>query len=231
MEKDMFSSDVKRMYQIIGILFVIVGMIFSLTGGVGLVRQQVAKGSMCETEAIVTVRYPEGTQVEYMAGGSTYRTILHYSSDFLHVGDSITIYYQPEDPEQVRLGEPVIFYVSLFLGLVLLLIGMTAGYYYTKLKRKRQILVDQGKKVYAQVIRVEYDYRYERDYTYARKLVCQYDTPGEPARIFESEPVWAGDPEQLIGKELAVYIDRRNAANYYVDTSAVAFDHGIRVRL
>ncbi len=217
----MFSIEANGLFKVAGKLFIIVGIIFFIVGGSGYISQLAAKKSMCTAEATIISRYLERTEVEYAAEGHVYRTILNYSSDFHRAGDTMTIYYQPGNPEEVRLGEPAIFLVFTFMGAVALGVGIFAKRRYANIVTKRKYLIENGVKLYARIIRIEYDYRYERSHTYAKKLVCQYDSPDGSVHIFASEPIWTDMSENLIGNEVAVYAERGNYDSYYVDLSFI----------
>jgi len=225
----MISSDDNRLYKRVGWIFITVGIIFCTVGGAGYAGQLFVRKSMCPAEAVVTARYPGGTEVEYSANGQIYRSVLNYSSDFLREGDTLTVYYQADHPEETAFGEPVIFLVFIITGLVVLLTGVFAGRRYAGMQQKHQYLMKNGQKLYAEIIRVDSDYRYQRSYAYAKKIICQYHSPDGKIHIFESEPIWLDLPSGLIGKKAAVYVERGNDANYFVDLSFITSDVEIHI--
>lgn len=225
----MISSDANRLYKRVGWIFITVGIIFCTVGGAGYVGQLFARKSMCPAEAVVTARYPGGTEVEYSANGRMYRSILNYSSDFLREGDTVMIYYQAGHPEKTAFGEPVIFLVFIIVGLIVLLTGIFAGRRYAGMQRRHRYLMENGQKLYAEIIRVDSDYRYQRSRAYAKKIICQYNSPDGRIHVFESEPIWLDLSSDLIGKEASVYVERENYNNYFVDLSFITSDVEIHI--
>lgn len=225
----MISSDTNRLYKRVEWIFIAVGIIFCITGGIGYTSQLFIRKSMCPAEAVVTARYPGETEVEYSVNGQMYRSMLNYSSDFLYEGDTLRIYYQADHPEKTAFGESVVFLVFTIMGLVVLLTGIFAGRRYAKIQQKKQYLMKNGQKLYAEIIRVDSDYRYQREYTYAKKIICQYDSPDGRIHVFESDPVWLNISSDLIGKEAAVYVERGNYNNYFVDLSFITSDIEIHI--
>ncbi len=226
----MLSSGTNRISKIVGILFIAVGIIFCGVGGGGYIRHMAVKQSMCEAEATITAKYPNGTEVEYLVDNEVYTARLNYSSDFFFVGDKLTIYYQEGNPGRIEFANPILFYLFFIIGSIIFIVGICAVIVYRKKNRKRKYLMQNGQKLYARIIRIECDYRYQRNYTYARKLICEYDSPEGTAHIFVSDPIWADLSENIAGNEIAVYIESGNFENYYVDLSSIPASMEIHIR-
>ena len=215
----MFRSEADRLYQNAGIILVIVGVIFSLAGGLGFFGQMRMKRSMRSAQATITAVYSDKTEVQYFADGQAYTVQLNYCSDLKRPGDIMTIYYQPGHPEEANIGESGIFVIFFIIGMVVLIAGCASVQRYKKINRKRRYLLAHGQKIFAKIIRIESDYRYERTHSYARRLICQYNSPDGDIHIFKSDPVWMDFPDGMIGDEAPINVERGKYDNYFVDVS------------
>lgn len=122
-----------------------------------------------------------------------------------------------------------LFLVFLLIGPLLLLTGILLKWRYRTIMRKRQDLIENGQKLYARVVQVKCDYRYQRAHSYAKKLICRYTAPDEGEYTFISGPIWTNAPEELIGKMVPVYIRRGEPDHYHVDIRTVS--PGLEIRI
>lgn len=225
----MSGSGAYGLYKTAGMLFIAAGIIFCVIGAGGYASQVMVRRTMNAANAVVTAIYPEGTQVEYSVEGQQYVAVLNYSSDMLHLGDVIRVFYPEGHPEDPRLGESVVFLAFLFLGAVFLAAGTLSWRRWANMEKRRKYLMQNGHKLYARIADVKYDFRYKRGYTYARRLVCQHEMPEGEILTFISDPAWTDSWEGLIGNEVAVYVERGNYGNYYVDLSFLASSAEINI--
>jgi len=219
----------RQIYQI-GIIFFLVGVIFIAIGGGGLENQLRTRKSSQSTMATITAMHSNWTEVEYKVEGKTYTANMNYTSSAHYIGDTITVYFKPEQPEKVFLNIPVFYLMFLIPGLILMIISIVLLMHYTRRTKRKKYLLENGQCIYAEIIGLENNYHLKRNNFYAKTLVCQYQAPDGTIHIFESDPVWFNFSNNMKSDVAAVYVEYGNFDQYYVDLSSVVENVVVHVK-
>ena len=172
-------------------------------------------------------------------GGSTYAPELTYTVDtneytFIasygtnppshSIGEEVLIYYDPECPDQAKLGGFLpVYLVSLIMGgigLVFVIVGGSMFLVYTKRKKDIGALLQQGHRVSSTVTRIQQDMAYNMNGKHPYRIYTTITPPGESApREVHSDILWKNpEPAVQVGGTIEVYIDMGNTKRYYIDT-------------
>lgn len=149
-----------------------------------------------------------------------------FSSIFLAIGVIFLLvglgwlytYYQQTTSESD--DEWIGIVVFVFMGLVFSAIGGGILYYQAKQKARRDLLKSTGRKLRGIVSNTYYDtsitFRSGNRVQHPLIVECVAEQGGKK-QTFKSENVW-GDTPFEVGKEITIYVDTRDARNYWVDT-------------
>jgi len=216
------------------------GAIFlSVFGGVGLVllilglvfwgSQTSFRASAVKTTAtIVSIggggRYSSVT-VAFEAGGETYTGQLGYYSSFMRVGDSVSVYYNPDNPMDFKADTWLLPILFTSLGAFFLLLGLVFFFAFGGAARGGKRLTETGYRINAKIVRVDWQVYINVNGRHPWRIFCEgYDAESGGQRQFKSEYLWE-DPSYVLEekqiKTLPVYLDSRKRKRYYVDVSAL----------
>lgn len=128
MEQDHRITGSPKALRLGGLIFLAVGLIFFLIGAIFLAYERKTEQTYVETEGIITGfdrdNYP---YVTYTVDGRTYEHRSNYTSSSLRTGQTMTVRYDPLDPDRMTAGGAMaLFLPILFLGMggLFLLIGV-----------------------------------------------------------------------------------------------------------
>ncbi len=230
------QSSLNKVYKILSIVFGVVSAVFILEGAIVFAHSKSyienAELISCTVADIESEIDGNGSvsyrvYVDYTYKGREYKHIeLNQYSDSMNRGKEIEVYVDKDDPENVKAKSFV-----LVLPIVFMLIGAAFGiaasvivFIRSKNGKMRKALLQNGKKLYGEVrggvlertctVNGKHPYRFECVY---------YDSlSGQPV-ICTSDAVWA-DPEQYIGRQVAIYVDLNDRSRYYVDLETILKD-------
>ena len=109
----------------LGGMVLIASIVFLLLGGIGFEQDRRGRTAMGRAVATVTEEYVHGGAyyVVYQADGAAHEALMSYEKGKLNVGDQVTIRYDRDWYNDVRLDAPKAMYVRILtwsaLGLVL----------------------------------------------------------------------------------------------------------------
>lgn len=206
---------------IISIIYIFVGIkILSLGINIIMINQDFYDNSIQCSATIDEISEEKDVYVAYTIDGVDYIESISYYSYTMREGDSITIYYNPASPSNLRAFIPlsVLLIIPIF-GFVLFFIGLI----YILLKIIKAIsnilLVRTGKLIYAELLSY-----HESDmiYYHARNyyITCLWEDPiTSELHQFRSGKIWENPYKIIQRKEikvLPVYINENNIEKYYI---------------
>ncbi len=207
----------ERVIRLVGLLFAFGGAVFLIISLIGLTVQSGIRKNGIQTMAVVTDVGENYTEIVYEADGQTFTSLLRYRSARILPGDSMSVYYDLQNPEKVFVDMPIFYLVFFASGI--LLSGLGGGILcrcFFKSK-KTDKLRENGQRIYAEVIGWEKNYHLKRNYSYAKNLVCQYKTADGTSYLFKSDPFFGDVSRWPEGSQVPVYVERGNMDHYYVD--------------
>ena len=220
--------------KIIGIIFTVFGLIFSIIGIFTIVEFNNFAASAESTTAEITrietyttrgrkgkIKTHHNVFIEYSVDGVTYNTQLDYYSSFMREGGTIEVYYDPEKPGKARGNDFSVSIIFVAIGLFFALVGVLVGAIpAVKLRRKKK-LIETGAQATGVITNVVPDRTVKINGRHPNKAECEVrdEFTGE-LYLYSSEGVM-GNINHLIGQSVAVYYDANDRSKYYVDLDSV----------
>ena len=128
MEYSTHISGNPKMLRLGGLIFLLVGLVFFLIGAIFLAYERKTEQTYVETEGIITgFDRDDHPYVTYTVDGRIYEHRSNYTSSSLRTGQTMTIRYDPADPDKMDVGGAMaLFLPILFMGMggLFLLIGV-----------------------------------------------------------------------------------------------------------
>lgn len=227
MKRQQSTSTFFRIWISISLVFLVIGVI---AFGSSLYFRINAK----ETTALVTdvqnTVNSDGDErkvvhVKYSVDGKEYNETINYISGVM-VGESASILYDPNDPDQVR-NKAEIFQISIFPAMGILFLG--AGLFVSKKLKssgnKIKELTEKGIKREAVIEDIVIDENFSYNDRHPYIINCRMtDDEGKVSLI--SSTYLQRDPQPIIDSHqitsLPVYVDKNDPTNYYIDTDQIS---------
>jgi hypothetical protein len=105
--------------------------------------------------------------------------------------------------------------VFTFIGLLFSSIGGGILYSQARQKARREYLLRSGRKVRAAISNVSYNTSISINNRHPQIIECVAEISGQK-KTFKSHNVW-GNVQFTVGQEIVLYVDTRDASNYWVD--------------
>ena len=214
--------------KLVALPFIIAGIVFAVAGYFLYNNNQKFKSIAKETNATIIEINSEDTRVkvEFNADNKKYTVELSEYSSSMKVGGSITVYYDPSNPENVRstVGG-TISYIFMGLGIVVAVSGLFVMIK-TNLKYRRYMNVESsGIRKDAKIVSVDMDNTVNLNGKNPYYVTCQGLNPiSGRDEYFRSTNIWI-DARKIIEDNhieiLPIYIDQNNSTNYTVDIKEI----------
>ncbi len=214
--------------KILALVFLILGIVFTSVAIVLASINAHIKSKYTAVEAtIVGIEEHHGnrdhalTFVEYSVDGQEYENSINFYNSFWSVGDKITVYYSPENPNQIKQEIPVILSIIFgAIGIWFIIVGLIFFFVERRFKMKKKYLLENGLSVMATVIHFEINRNVSVNGRHPYKLEVEYDD-GLNIHRFRSDNVWENVTADCIGETVKVYYEPNNMNKYYVDTAGL----------
>lgn len=209
--------------------FNVVGLIF-LFGGIGFICIALAaaafsdnfKKHATEVEGIIDDIYREEVYVTYEADGELISTRLNFYSSSMRIGDTITLYYDNDDPYIVQTSNAsFLYWIFFFTGALFAVLGIILLISQRRKKARSTRLLETGVRFNAEIVSIGMDMKISSNYHHPYVIDCRYQAPDGVFYTFRSGPVWQNPSHYLTSEYVPVYVDPNNYSNYYVDLSSI----------
>ena len=209
----------KNVYAAVGGIFILVGLILSLVGGVFISSSSEFFKNAQKTEGRIEQMWDGRTVVSYEVDGQEMESRLSFHSSNMRIGDPITIYVNKDNPMEIRsrIGDALLWIFILVGGIELILGICLLGYSIKKAKTQKN-LREEGRRIYATVVGIGINRKIRSNYRHPYVLYCEYQEL-DGMREFVSDSIWERPDEELIGSQIPVYVDDKG--NYVVDYKPV----------
>lgn len=219
------KMGIKRTFIGIGSIFLIIGIVLAIASGISISEEMDFKNNADTTEAVITdiVRYhsKNGSKrrpvIKYTVNGREYQQTLSEYHSGMSVGDSITVYYDPNDPANVSSGSLFSSIMVTGAGVLFAAIGgVFIGVVVVSLS-KRKRLMQNGDALTGIItdVRMNMSVRINRRHPF--KAECEVNDPYTSERYLYSSENITEDISGFIGSEVTVYVDKNDKRKYYVD--------------
>ncbi len=218
----------------LSLFFIGFGLIFVLVASYLLIDNINVKNNWTETTShIINIdkekyrsdgktKYRYFAIVEYSVDGQSYSGRLNTYSSGMRIGDSVDIYYNPENHADFQdASGNLLLVVMMLIGFAPMGIGFYLIINDVKTNSKVKKLKENGQKVIAVIKTVDVDYSTTVGDGHPCELICeveQFDSP-VPKR-YRSQKLYK-NMQDVAGKSIVIYIDRENADNYIMDIDSI----------
>lgn len=217
-----------------GIVFMLFGLVFfAISLGLVMETKKFAETAQ-ETTAVVydvetrrvrrnkKYRTEYDVYVQYQANGSTYKTELNGGNGSMDVGETITVYYDPENPLDVRKSKSAgMQSFAMILSLVFVAAGVGIGIVPAVKSSKRKKLRETGEQGTAMIVSVDLDRSVRINKRHPYKAQCEFTDPVTGEKYLYSSESMMEDIRYLQGQLVTVYYNPADRSQYYVDLDSV----------
>lgn len=168
------------------------------------------------------VKHSHTVYVDYDTDTGSYRGVtLGYYSSSMHEGDSIVLYYDPENPTDICVRQERMFTLFALGGFALVFFGISGILFvFYMLDFRLTKLKETGIPVPCIIREIAVNENYKLNGRPANYLICENTDPSlSPCITFQSGSSFAKDlaTKHPIGSTITVYIDPANAKRYYIE--------------
>lgn len=219
----------KTVFTIIGAIFFIIGMILVVIGGISWARTSAFMNSAQKTKAeIISISADSYRRngknhthydvwIEYTVDGEVLEKNINEYNSSMYEGKEIEVYYDPDDPSDVRTDSKVFEYIFLGIGGSFAVIGAVFLIINIIIGRRIKILKKSGDKLSGTITNVTMNYNMTINNRHSYKAECEVINPYDGETYLYSSENITDDISGLIGMRATVYVDRNNKKKYYVD--------------
>ncbi len=215
-------------FALVGIIFVIVGVVLLISG------MQFRKTAV-EVTAVITkidsYRDFDGEMnydvyVDYSYDGNTYSKVrLNEYNSSMYEGKEISLFIDPDVPTRKTTNFGSIFGVVICIGIgsIFSLVGICSILVMRRKTVKNKELIAAGHSIFATVNSIEINTSYSVNRRHPFVIYCSYkDEYKDLVYRFKSDNLWT-DPSLVIapGSEIRVYVDGTDFSKYHVDAESI----------
>lgn len=225
-------KKVDKIFNLFFIIFSVVGMIFVVAGIIWMVSSNRFKQDAVEIRAVISeidsYRDADGERhhrvyVTYAYGGETFESVrLSEYSSSMYEGKEITLFLNPEKPQNVSTGSTVGGIVFITMGAIFVLVGIIPLLVMTKKNSRKKKIIAAGYSIYATVESIGYNTSYSVNGQHPYVIYCTYrDDYKDIIYRFKSDNLWT-NPEYIIqpGSEIRIFVNKDDYSKYHVDTES-----------
>ena len=217
---------------LMGIIYAVIGIIFLAVGIIVSVHNKEFFKNSKQTDAVISkidkdyYRASDGERrtqhnvwVKYEVNGIQYEQLLDYYDSDMSEGDIVTVNYSPDDPSEIKTdaASKVLDHVIIPLGGAFVLLGLILMLKKLLSDQKRKRLIRLGECINGIITNVEINKFVTVNNRHPYRAECEVIDPYSGERLICRSDNITNDISFLIGREVTVYIDRKNKKNYFVD--------------
>ncbi len=217
-----------------GIIFMVFGLVFfAISLGLVMDAKKFSEAAQETTAVIYDVethrvrrnkkyRTEYDVYVQYQANGSTYKAELDGGNASMDIGETIKVYYDPDNPRDVRSSKNGGAQgLAMVLSLVFVAVGVGVGIVPAVKSSKRKKLKETGEQASAMIVNVSLDRSVRINKRHPYKAECEFTDPVTGERYLYSSEPYMDDIRHLQGQLVTVYYDPNDRSRYYVDLDSV----------
>lgn len=223
------KMGVSTVFAILGSIFFILGLVLAVLGGIRYADRnkfmKKAETAWAEiTDIDEHVYYRRGRRrtnhsvwVEYVVDDIIYNKKLNNFNSSMYVGATIEVYYDPENPSDVRTDSKAAEIILLSMGGGFAVLGGIFLIIVIAKKKKINYLMQNGDVVTGTIVNITRNMAVRINGRHPFKAEVQVKNPfdGE-VYLYSSENINC-DISQFMGSQVNVYVDKNKKSKYYVD--------------
>lgn len=223
-----------RFFRVFIKIFIVVGAAGLIAAGVMLAVMLGFRHGASVAQGELVYQYSGGFAVSFTADdGRQYTVPMDYTSTSFAPGQRVTLYYRPDNPMDIQTASlPWFSAIPGGIGLIFLLVGLGFWGPAARGDRRKNYLLENGRRVFADVESVQINYRIRMNGVCPYYVLCQYTDPSGLTHAFRSGNIWdlqnftnriLQNRENQTLKPVPVYVDGDNYKKYYVDVDSLNF--------
>ena len=204
--------------SVVTFVFILLGLIFMFSGFWGYIDEQIFFENAFVTDAkILNITETDDNtyaDLEYIIDGETYENRIITAVDKSDIGETIQVYYDVLNPDNIRVPAPIFLYLIMTsVGFIFFLIGVIIRRKNIKRRKLIKKLVLDGNHIWLPIT----------DITFDRSIVVNGKNPyrikcvSSNGMVFESDVLWKDPRNYLTSMQARVYVDHTDYNKYYVD--------------
>ena len=210
-------KQTRRALLSVGAIFAAIGLLFALIGAGEYSACEELRNEGIGVQAVCSWKGDDDLWFAFEAKGKSWNLKSTYSTDFIHTGDEITVYYPIGHPEKARITDGWIWGTFLIMGSVFAVIGLgfigwqwRSGYLLRSLQKN-------GQKVTAQVTQIRQlrSTSINGIHPYVVYAVCTHPYTGNEMKV-KSHMLLSDPAPQLTDGTVEVLVDMMNERRYFM---------------
>ncbi|MBR4111754.1 MAG: DUF3592 domain-containing protein [Ruminiclostridium sp.] len=162
--------------------------------------------------------------VTYIVNGQEYEQQLGYYDSTMFAGQEIEIFYNPENPAEIKGKDGITNIILPLFGLVFLVIGLALVNNDRKKNQQMQKLMEQGSTAQGVITAINVDYNTTINHRHPLIAEVTVTDPDTGEQFLYSSDGIMEDIRHLNGRRVTVYYDPDDRSNYYVDLDTAESD-------
>lgn len=222
-------KNANSVLMLIGIIFSVIGTAFLISGIAVLISHNTFIDNAVRTEAEITRIESDSYRrngkthtdydvwVEYEADGEIYEEELGYYNSKMNEGDKIDVYYNPDNPSDVKSDSKILELIFILIGGVFAVLGVIFITVNILSGNRRKMLMQTGDRLTGTITDVVMNNAVRINGVHPFKAECEVVNPFDGEKYLYSSENVTRNISELVGREVTVYVDRNNKKKYYVD--------------
>jgi hypothetical protein len=227
------KMGVNTIFALIGTIFFVIGLVLSVIGSFRYNDFNEFMETAETTQATITeieedVYYRKGRRrirhyawASYTIDGNYYNKKLDHYSSTMYVGARIWVYYDPDNPSDVRTGSRVSEIVLFGMGGGFVIIGGVFLIIVIFKKNKVKNLKLNGEQFTGTITNVVQNRHVRINGRHPFKAEVEMKNPFDGETYLYSSDNISDDISQFVGSQVTVYVDKNKKSRYYVDMDSL----------
>lgn len=220
--------------SIIGAVFLIVGVFFIILGFVLFASAKKFQETAEQTTAVITridtyrSRTAGGDHttehdvyIEYIVDGVEYNAQLDTYNSSMYEGKEIEVYYDPDNPKNVKGGGSGLLLIMSAIGAVFAVIGGSFVINDAKKRANMKMLLENGEVMTGVITNIVMDMSISINGVHPYKAECEVTDPYTGEKYLYCSDSVMEDISYMEGAEVTVYVDRDDRSKNYIDLDTV----------
>lgn len=223
------KNNSKRVIASIGIMFFIIGILFLGIGCYNFISHKDFMERADKTDAVITdISYERKRMngktvkrhiitIEYTVDGVDYESEITEYKTGMYEGKTIEIYYDPNNPNDVKTNSIMLPVTFAGLGLLFVIIGGSFIMIKIISSVRRKNLMANGDVLKGIITNVNMNMSVRINGRHPYRAECEVIDPIDGNKYLYSSNNITEDISKFVGMEVTVYADKNNRKKYYVD--------------
>ena len=165
--------------------------------------------------------------VKYTVNGQEYEQELGFYESSMYAGKEIEIFYNPENPMEIKGNDGAISIILPLMGVVFLVIGLVFVNNDRKNKKQLEMLLSKGNTAEGIITAITVDHNTTINNRHPLKAEVTVTDPVTGEQFLYSSDSIMEDIRYLEGRRVTVYYDPDDRSKYYIDLDTAMNDNAL----